>query len=64
MVNAIIQKRLKEGQLDDCALTFRELSMIRDSFVKTLTSMLHARIAYPKDEEEKDEDDLFMDVKG
>ena len=64
MVNAILQKRLKEGQLDDCALTFREFSLIRDSFVKTLTSMHHARIAYPKDEEEKDEDDLFVDVKG
>ena len=62
MVSAIIQKRLREGQLDECALTFRELTMIRESFIKSLTSMLHARIAYPKEKENEDEDDLFVDA--
>ena len=62
MVSAIIQKRLKEGQLSECPLTFRDLTDIRDSFVKTLTSMLHARIAYPKDEEEENGNDLFLDA--
>ena len=62
MVKAIIQKRLKEGQLGDSALTFRELTVVRDSFVKTLTSMLHARIAYPKDEEDENGNDLFVDA--
>ena len=64
MVNTIIQKRLKEGQLDDCALTFRELSRVRNSFAKTLTSMLHARIAYPKDEEDENGSDLFVDAES
>ena len=62
MVSAIIQKRLREGQLDECALTFRELTKIRESFIKSLTSMLHARIAYPKEKETEDEDDLFVDA--
>ena len=63
MVHAIIQKRQREGQLDECDLTLRELTMIRESFIKTLTSMFHARIAYPKDDEEnEDENDLFVDA--
>ena len=62
MVSAIIQKRLRDGQLDECALTFRELTIIRESFIKSLTSMLHARIAYPNDKENENEDDLFVDA--
>ncbi len=61
MVTEIFNKRLRNGQLDDANLTFRELTMIRNCFVKMLTSMLHARISYPK-EERQDENDLFMDA--
>ncbi len=61
LVSEIIQKRLRDGQLDSANLTFKELSIIRNSFVKTLTSMLHARVAYPK-EVVQDEDDLFVDA--
>ncbi len=60
LVSEIILKRLRDRQLDDCRLTFRDLSIIRESFVRTLTSMLHARVAYPKDEEKNNEDDLFL----
>ena len=61
LVSEIIQKRLRDGQLDSANLTFKELSIIKNSFVKTLTSMLHARVAYPK-EVVQDEDDLFVDA--
>jgi len=50
MVNDIVRKRLEDGQLDDCELSLLELSKIRKAFVFTLTTMLHGRIAYPKDE--------------
>ncbi len=60
MVEAIFHNRLRDGQLDDSSLTFRELTQIRESFIKTLTSMLHARIPYPKEEEPDDENDLFV----
>ena len=36
-----------------------ELTIIRNSFVNTLKTMFHGRIAYPKDDR-KDEDDLFV----
>jgi putative nucleotidyltransferase with HDIG domain len=61
LVWEIIRKRIRSGQLDDADLSFGELAKIRKSFVSTLTTMMHGRIAYPKgDEEEKNEDDLFV----
>ncbi len=56
----IFRKKIRDGQLDSAELSFRELAIVRKSFVKTLTTMLHSRIVYPKDEDNKDEDDLFM----
>ncbi len=51
-VKMIIDSRIKDGQLEESHLTFNELSLIRISFTKTLKSMLHARIEYPKDKKE------------
>lgn len=56
----IFRKKIRDGQLDSADLSFRELAKVRKSFVKTLTTMFHGRVAYPKDEEEDNEDDLFM----
>ncbi|MEI3038523.1 MAG: HDIG domain-containing metalloprotein [Victivallales bacterium] len=61
LVTEIIIKRMRDHQLDTANLTFKELTVIKESFVKTLTSMLHARVAYPK-EVVPDEDDLFVDA--
>jgi putative nucleotidyltransferase with HDIG domain len=61
LVWEIIRKRIRNGQLDEADLTFGELKKIRESFVSTLTTMMHVRVAYPKDEEDtEDESDLFM----
>ena len=59
LVWELLRKRIRDGQLDQANLTIRELAMIRDSFSKTLSTMMHGRIAYPKDDND-DEDDLFM----
>lgn len=48
MVKKIVEEKLADGQLDESELTFKDISRIRDSFVRTLTSMLHARIEYPE----------------
>jgi len=64
LVWEIFRKRIRNGQLDSADLTFGELKLVRKSFVSTLTTMMHGRIAYPKDEtEDEDEGDLFTAAK-
>jgi hypothetical protein len=48
MVEEVIAEKLADGQLDESELTFKDVSRIRNSFIRTLTSMLHARIEYPE----------------
>ena len=59
LVWEIIRKRIRDGQLDHANLTIADITKIRESFTKTLITMNHSRIAYPK-EEVDDENDLFM----
>ncbi|MEM6821935.1 MAG: HDIG domain-containing metalloprotein [Verrucomicrobiota bacterium] len=56
-VKAIIDSRIKEGQLEESELTFNDLSEIRTTFTRTLKSMFHARIEYPKEKKELKEND-------
>lgn len=49
MVYKIFKDKLEDGQLDDCDLTFKEVGIIRKSFLKTLGSIYHERIEYPED---------------
>jgi putative nucleotidyltransferase with HDIG domain len=51
LVDDIVRSRWIDGQLDDCTLTLRELTKVRDSFANTLRSMMHSRISYTKTEE-------------
>jgi len=47
LVNRVVADRLRDGQLDECDLTFREVSKITASFVRALIGTMHARIEYP-----------------
>lgn len=47
LVRTIANKRLLDGQFDDCELTLKELTTIVESVSRTLASMYHGRIAYP-----------------
>ena len=51
LIDGIFDNRIKDGQLDECPLTFKELHEIKTSFTRTLLNMLHTRIEYPKDSE-------------
>ena len=57
LVWEIFRKRIKDGQLDNADMSFREIARVRSSFVKTLVTMLHVRVQYPKDDDDNDEDD-------
>ena len=50
LVNDIVATRLEDGQLDLCDLKLSELTIVKRTFVFTLSNMLHGRIPYPKDE--------------
>lgn len=54
LIDDIFDSRLRDGQLDECSLTLRELHIIKESFIFSLTNMLHGRVAYPKDEKKTD----------
>ncbi len=47
LVDAISQKKMSDGQFDQCGLTFKQLDSIRRSLVKSLTAIYHARVKYP-----------------
>lgn len=47
LVDAIAQKKMADGQFDECGLTFKQLDRIRQSLIKSLTAIYHARVKYP-----------------
>jgi membrane-associated HD superfamily phosphohydrolase len=40
---------MTDGQLDECPITVKQLSKIKDSIVFTMLNMLHSRVAYNND---------------
>src|SRR5213082_4182636 len=50
LVNDIIDQRISDRQLHECDLTLRDLRIIAERFRFTLMTMLHSRIAYPRQE--------------
>jgi putative nucleotidyltransferase with HDIG domain len=47
IVTKIIDAILSDDQLDECDLTLRELTIIRESMIKSLVAIYHSRIDYP-----------------
>ncbi|CAN5654857.1 HDIG domain-containing protein [soil metagenome] len=46
-IDEVIKNRFIEGELDECELTFRDLTRIKQSFQKVLLGIHHHRIKYP-----------------
>jgi putative nucleotidyltransferase with HDIG domain len=53
LVEYIVSDRIKDGQLDECPLTFGEVKNIRESLQDSLLNMFHHRVEYPKEENAK-----------
>jgi putative nucleotidyltransferase with HDIG domain len=47
LVHEITMKRLLDGQFESCGITLKELNVIEESLVKSLTAVYHGRIKYP-----------------
>ena len=52
----IIQQRLNEKELENCPLTFADLTKIKKVILPKLNSMYHKRIAYPDDKEKNNDE--------
>lgn len=48
LVRSLINERLDMDQFDDCNITMRELSVVKNTIVNQLTGVYHSRVAYPK----------------
>lgn len=51
IITNIINNRIKEGQLDNSPLTFKDITNIKVTFQKILVGQHHKRIKYPNQEE-------------
>jgi membrane-associated HD superfamily phosphohydrolase len=49
-IENMIKQRFVEGELDECDLTLRDLSKIKDAFLQMLIGIHHQRIVYPEPE--------------
>jgi len=47
IVVKIVDAIVSDGQLDECDITLRELTTIREAMISALTAIYHARIDYP-----------------
>ncbi|MEO6694409.1 MAG: HDIG domain-containing metalloprotein [Ignavibacteria bacterium] len=59
-IRDVIRARFMEGELDECDLTLKDLTKIKESFLKILLGIHHHRIKYP----DSPELELVSDAKG
>ncbi|MDE6819113.1 MAG: hydrolase, partial [Muribaculaceae bacterium] len=48
LVNKIIDSQVAEGLHNDSPLAFRDVKIIKESFIQRLLTIYHSRIAYPE----------------
>jgi len=48
-INRIIDNNVADGQLSNCPLTFQQIQIIKESFMRILKGVYHSRIEYPED---------------
>ncbi len=48
VVRKIVNDRMKLGQFDECEITIKELNIVMQTVINSLTGVYHKRIEYPK----------------
>ena len=48
VVRKLVIERMKLGQFDECEITLKEIAIIVDTVVNSLTGVYHRRVEYPK----------------
>lgn len=52
MMDDIFSMKIRDGQMDYANLTMAEINVVKQSFIFSLSNMLHGRIPYPKENED------------
>jgi putative nucleotidyltransferase with HDIG domain len=55
LIDLIFRERIDDDQLANTDLTFQDLSLIKDTFLKMLLGIYHVRVKYPDQQEEAEE---------
>ncbi len=63
MVRLMIEKRLADGQFDECDLSTRDMAKIVQTLVDSLEASFHSRVVYPWQEEEEKEKEKEVAIK-
>lgn len=53
LVNKIIDGQIADGLHNDSPLSFRDIKLIKETFIRRLKTMYHSRISYPDDPNKK-----------
>ncbi len=51
IVQRMMNKRLMDGQFNECQITLQELHRVEEAITKTLRAIYHGRVKYPGDEQ-------------
>ncbi|MBO4859849.1 MAG: HDIG domain-containing protein [Treponema sp.] len=62
-ITVLINQKVENKQLDNCDLTFRDISKIKESFVHLLTGFYHNRIKYQNQQDPEKENKEAKDSK-
>lgn len=54
LANRLIKEKTEDGQFDHCLLTLEDLTIIKNTLVKTLVAFSHSRIKYPHRDSQKE----------
>ena len=53
VIEEIFNEKITDDQLSNAPITFKELSIIKESFQKSLEGLYHQRVLYPEITEEE-----------
>jgi putative nucleotidyltransferase with HDIG domain len=58
LMEKLVKGKGKDGQFNECKLTFEELEIAKRAMIKTLVAAGHSRIKYPNQDRKEDPDEL------
>lgn len=53
LIEKVVENHISDGQLSNCPLTFRQIQIIKETFLSILVGVYHSRVEYPEDEDSK-----------